>query len=445
MCERFESITKSYTHDRPDLRRSPHEYRYTCMQLPIWIHRSYQSQFDLLGAMASELCQAFVECGYEAKLIDIAHDPSPTSGAFLFFNTPQSLDQLPRALFDPQSDLVGIQLHVDHPFALPDTILDEWTDRNKLDRYRLMLPCLDDAHLLRARFPSMVHSWMPHGIPRSSLCATDTLTSEAFAEREFDVVMTGSIQEQDQINAQIAKLDANLRAMLSDVVHLMIREPHLGYVGAMDLAMGSRGVITGKWETQRYLWGLTIAMVNRHRRIETVKAMQGLKVGVFGSLAWKEHCTGTIQYAGEVKYESCSSAFARGRIALAWGPTQFVHSYSERIMQAMAGGACCVVDDRILVRRDFARTPDPDDPQQTGESAVLFDWRNVANARNAVDSLLGDPDRMVAIGRRGRGLVEARCLWEHRVEQILHQITEMTGSSMDERVAASSLKRTAKN
>ncbi len=380
----------------------------------IWIHRSYQSQFDLLGAMADELARAFVARGYDARLIDIGEDASPVAGVFLFFNTPQSLDQLPPALFVPGSNLFAVQVHVDHPFALPDALLDEWARRVGLERFRLFLPCLDDVHLLRTRFAGLVHSWMPHGIPGESLCDVEGLTCEGFAGRDFDVVVTGSVRSQEEIDRSLGQLDRVAESMAREMAHLMIKEPHLGYVAAADLVMGSRGVITGSWEAQKYLWGLVIAMVNRHRRVETVRAMQGLRVGVFGSDAWKAHCTGTIEYAGEVSYAQCASAFARGRVGLAWGPTQFVHSYSERIMQAMAGGACVVADDRLLVRRDFNGAASPG-----GDSVRLFDWANLEQCRAAIEGQLGDVEGSVAMARRGRMLVEQRCLWSHRVDAMV--------------------------
>jgi len=360
--------------------------------------------------MAAEITEAFIAKGYDARLIDIAQETGPTQGVFFFLNTPSSFDHLPTALFSPESNLSAVQLHVDHPFALPDSILDEWVLRASLDRYRLLLPCLDDVHLLRTRFAGMVHSWMAHGIPREALCPHDSLTTRAYENRAFDVVFTGSIWTQEKIDASLGQLNAGMAGIVNEVVHLMTKEPHLGYVAATDLAMGSRGIITGDWVTQKYLWGLVVAIVNRHRRTQTVKSMQGLKVGVFGSSAWKEHCTGTIEYAGEIRYSQCASAFAQGRIGLAWGPTQFVHSYSERIMQAMAGGSCVVTDDRLLVRRDFNGAASPD-----GDTTCLFDWSDPNAAREAVDSKLMDIDGALAMAKRGRALVESSCLWEHRV------------------------------
>jgi len=108
--------------------------------------------------MADEVLEALTALGYDARPIDLTKDTPPTEGVFFFFNSPQSLDHLPPALFDPGSTLRAVQYHVDHPFALPDGVLDEWTRRVGLERYRLFLPCLDDVHLLRPRFPGLVHA-----------------------------------------------------------------------------------------------------------------------------------------------------------------------------------------------------------------------------------------------------------------------------------------------
>ncbi|MFG0246099.1 MAG: glycosyltransferase [Phycisphaerales bacterium JB052] len=373
------------------------------MNQTIWIPDQYTSQFGLLGAMARELREAFVAVGHDARIVPIEDMPGIESGVLLFMNTPTTIDMLPRALFEPGGRVRAIQYMVDHPFALPDEIIDRWSQRAGLGNYRLCMPCADDAHLLRARFPGLVHRWVPHGLPRGSLRSLESITAHGHAQRAFDVVVTGSVRTQESIDQQLSALPAQLAGMAREMVYLMVAEPHLGYVAAADLVMGSAGVITGDWKTLKLLWALVISMVNRARRLSTVRALQGLKVGVFGSSAWKPECVGTIEYAGEIEYARNAEAFGHGRVALAWGPSQFVHSYSERIMQAMASGACVVADDRLLVRRDFK------------DCCTLFDWSKPEFARQAVDRALGDAPGSVEMARRGRALVESRCLWEHRV------------------------------
>jgi len=392
------------------------------MQDTIWIHSLYQSQFDLLGAMSEELLEAFTAKGYDARIFDLAPDNMPTEGTLFFMNTSNSLQGLPPALFTPDSNMRAIQYYVDHPFGLSDGSIDQWDQINKLSNYRLALPCIDDAHLLRYRFPNLIHGWIPHGIPRSALCDLGTLTPEHFANREFDVVVTSSVRPQEEIDEAIAEIkDPGMVQFINSIANMMIRDPQLGYVAACDLTLGTKGIITGKWITQRHLWGLVIAIVNRYRRIETVKALQGLKVGVFGSEEWAKHCTGTIKYAGQASYAECADAFSRGRIGLAWGPTQFVHSYSERIMQAMAGGACVVADDRLMVRHDFNGSMSA---EHTDPTATLFDWSgtNLHQAREKIDALLAQPDVALKQAIRGRMHAERTCLWEHRVDQMYNLV-----------------------
>lgn len=400
------------------------------MQDKIWIHGRYQSQYGLLGAMSKELAEAFTTKGYDTEHFNLAQGAMPTDGILLFMNVPVTLDDLPPALFVPGSNLRAIQLFVDHPFALPDSIIDQWNKRTGLDNFRLCLPCLDDAHLLRNRFPNLIHSWVPHGIPRSSLCDLSTLTLDQYSNREFDVVVTGSVRPQEEISSTLNSIkDPKMLAIINDITNMMIRDPHLGYVAACDLALGSRSIITGNWNTQKFLWNLVIAIVNRYRRVQTLKTLQGLKVGVFGSKEWLPHCTGTIEYAGEIEYAHCATAFSRGRIGLAWGPTQFVHSYSERIMQAMAGGACVVADDRLLVRQDFNGSMSA---QSDSITAHLFEWSgsNIRTGRVAVDHQLSNPEESLAMARRGREHVEQTCLWEHRVDQMVNLAGSMTAAAV---------------
>ena len=376
----------------------------------IWIPDLYQSQYGLLGAMAHELRDAIAESGRDARLYRPGADDPPESGVYLFMNFPPDLDDLPPALLRARDPMRAVHFFVDHPLALVADRIDEWSRRAGLENYTLCLPCLDDAHLLRARFPGLRHRWVPHGVPRSALRDPAGLTRAGWDRREYDAVVTGSVRPMASIKDELAALRPSHRNLVQEMVHLMVAEPHLGYVDAFDLVMGSRGVITGDWDAQRSLWNLVVSQVNRARRITLVRSLQGLRVGVFGSSEWEPECTGTIEYAGEVSYDACADAFARGRVAVAWGPTQFVHAYSERIMQAMAAGACVVADDRLLVRRDF-NLPEP--------TATLFDWSDPGAARRAVDAALADPDASLARARRGRDHVERRCLWSHRVDAIL--------------------------
>ncbi len=388
------------------------------MSEPVWIHARYQSAYGLLGAMAQEVCAGLREAGHEAQMLNLATDPHPDRGVFVFFNAPVTLDAFPRALWEPGHGgaLRAVQVFVDHPFALPAATIDAWAERGRraggpgdLGNLRVCLPCADDVHLLRMRWPGLTHAWMPHGIAASALCAGDGVSRAAWDAREFDVVVTGSVVAEQEIRDAFALMSQRVQGMVKEVVAVMVADAGVGYLQALDLVMGSRSVITGEWSTAQAFWRVCVAMTNRIRRMRAVQSLQGLRVGVFGSEAWREVCTGTISYGGSVAYSGIAGTFARGRVGLAWGPTQFVHSYSERIMLAMAAGCAAVSDDRLLVRRDF--------PGLCG----FYDAARPESAREACEKLLRDPAGSLAMAARGRAWVGERCLWRHRVGTLLEE------------------------
>lgn len=392
-----------------------------CMEETVWIQGRYASAYGLLGEMASELGAELAAAGWDARVIDVGADRHPERGVFVFFNAPVDLDAFPRGLWEGGAGgsggagLRAVQVFVDHPFALPDAALDEWARRGReagigsggLGNLRVCLPCADDVHLLRMRWPGLVHAWMGHGIPAGALCDGSRLDRGAWAAKDFDVVVTGSVAEQGEIDGALARMTAPVRAMVGEIVAVMSADARVGYLQALDLVMGSRSVVTGEWKTAQAFWRVCIAAVNRIRRVRAVQALQGLRVGVYGSEAWREFCTGSIAYAGKVGYGAIAGAFGRGRIGLGWGPTQFVHSYSERIMLAMAAGCATVSDDRLLVRRDF--------PGLCG----LYDAARPETVRAVCEKMLADPDASIEMARRARAWVGERCLWRHRAGALL--------------------------
>jgi hypothetical protein len=381
---------------------------------PVWIQTRYQSAYALLGAMAEQFADACRAAGRDARPIDLATDTPPDEGTLVFFNAPAHLDALPPALFRPGSNLRAVQIFVDHPFALPEPVLDAWRERDGLRNLRLCLPCADDAHLLRLRFPGLRHAWVPHAIPPSALCPREALTPDAWRNREFDIIAAGSIATEQHIAEQLARLPAPAQAIAKDTAAIMLRDPRLGFVQALDLAGSTAGLATGEWSAAKALWRVTIMIVNRARRTAVVKALQGTRLAVFGPPAWREFCTGTVHYAGDAPYDRIHAAHARARLAIAWGPTQFAHSYSERLMLAMAAGCASISDDRLLVRRDFPN------------NCALYNAADPATTRAAADHLLANPDAALNLAQSARDHAERTCLWQHRVDAILAESTMVT-------------------
>ncbi len=377
------------------------------MAFPVYIHGNYESRYALLGAMARELGAAFEERGCP---VNPDEPVGSTPGAMIWFNSPASIDAIPDAARDPANGVALIQIFVDHPYALSEPLIDELA---ALPHYRLLMPCVDGLHLLRDRWPTLRVGYLAHAVPPESVC------ERAEGDREAGVIVAGSIHSEAELAETESRFPSQFQRPCREMVELMVAHPHMPFEQAADLVMGSRSMPTVPWAVSAGLWRLVSARVNRRRRIALVEALQGLPVEVWGLDPWREVCTGTIEYKGEFAYADSGTMLASTRCCLAWGPTQFQHSYSERQLLSMAAGCATVSDDRLLVRGQLARGLEVFDAARPAEAADLF------------RDLLNDEPRRLDLARRGRDLVASAFLWSHRVERIASIASEAITSARE--------------
>lgn len=353
----------------------------------------YASRYSLLGAMGDELAAAFRSRGCPVN----PDEPIGTRpGLFVWLNSPPSIEAIPAAARAPGSRIGLVQFFVDHPFALDAGMVDQLAE---LPNFRLLMPCADGSHLLRLRWPNLRHGSMLHAVPRESLC------SSLDEDRPTPVVVTGSIHDEAQLSAMRAGLPEALHAPCAEMIALMTAHPWMPFEQALDVALGSRGVVTGKWPLAAGIWRYVVAATNRARRLSILRGLQGIPTDVWGLESWAPHCTGTIRYRGGFDYAKSGEILRSARVCLAWGPTQFTHSFSERALLAMAAGCATVCDDRLLVRSTL------------GDAVACFDAADPRAAHDRVRGLLDDPSACQQLARRGRALVERAHLWEHRLDQ----------------------------
>ena len=372
--------------------------------------------------MATELAEAFAAKGYDAR--GDMPDGS-VAGIYIFFNMPPSIEAIPPAARRPGSRVALIQILVDHPLALDAGIMDQ---TSKLPNFRLALPSIDGLHMLRLRWPTLRHAHVPHGISRSSLIAPELCTPDALNKRPHDVVVAGSVHSEQGVRELKWALPAQAHPWIDEIVNLMLESPAMPYIQALDCVCGSRSVITGNWPMAAGMWRAVAADFNRQRRVQLVESLQGLDVAVYGTDAWEELCTGTLRYAGNVEYADVPKALATGRVCLAWGPTQFPHTFSERLLLSMASGCASVCEDRYLVRQHF-----------THEHCASFDPSQPTSARTAIESLLNDPNAQHAMSAAGRTIVESDHLWENRVDKLASLASEAISRSLVPQAVAQSV------
>jgi hypothetical protein len=231
----------------------------------------------------------------------------------------------------------------------------------------------------------------------------------------LDAVVMGSIHSEEEIASLRARVPGPVRTAADEAVELLAGEPWMPFEQALDLTLGSGNIPPGQWGLAALIWRYVSASVNRIRRIGVVRGLRGLPVSVYGGEAWQPECAGTIEYRGGVGYAEVGAIMRRAKVVVAWGPTQFVHSFSERILLALASGAATVADDRLLVRRHFGvrvageRSAGPVTVARGNDGGAI---------RASVEELLGNPELRAAAGTLGRDAVARAHLWDNRIELI---------------------------
>ena len=385
------------------------------MTYPVSVHTRSTSRYDLLPAMARELAEAFRGAGFPV-------DPPPQDRAgpggamVLWFNMLSNVSEAAQMrAWAPERRVALVQFFVDHPFALWAEQMDHLA---RLDCHRLVLPCADSFHLLRLRWPTLRPLQCLHGVAPEALADAASIerghlggSDDDAAHRPDGVAVLGSIHAERELADLRDAVPARCRRGCDDAADILLRHPWTTFEQALDITLGCDGVITGDWAVASSCWRYVTASVNRRRRTTLVAALQGLPVAVYGGDAWKEFCVGTIAHRGNLAYSGTPRALARAKVCLAWGPTQFTHTFSERLLLSLGAGCATVADDRLLVRRHFAAEGMP-------EMLALVSAAEPDAARAAAEALLADAPRRAAMGQAGRAEVEANHLWAHRVRRI---------------------------
>lgn len=402
------------------------------MSVPVFVQLDYQSRYSLLGAMAREIADALADRGALINPPDFTWGAPNVAGGhpgiILWMNFLADVSDLRSEVAGPGSKVSLIQFFVDHPLALWPEQLDTLS---RLDNFRMLLPCLDGVHLLRLRWPRLKYVHCLHGVAPAALAPRESIA----APRPTDLVVMGSIHTEAEIAALRAQIPARLHRRVDDTARLLFEHPWMTFEHAAELTLTPTGALVGDWPFLACVWRCVTADVNRRRRVSLVKAMEGVRIAVHGAEAWKEFCRGgasapersTIEYRGDLPYTQSAEALAGARACLAWGPTQFTHSFSERLLLSLAAGCATIADDRLLTRRHFGCEDASGSrvlPMEgsTGSAADarpitarVFDAGDPEEARHAVEALLADPDRCASMGLAGRDEIARAHLWAHRV------------------------------
>jgi hypothetical protein len=391
------------------------------------------SQFALIDRFYAELEQAMLQAGMTVNDL-----PPPGHDATVVFFNNVSVEGLGdiRDRVRGSGDDAGrrvtpiVQWMIDHPLAFESTAISRWA---ALPAFRVAVTCDDDTQLLRLRWPHLRVLRIHHAVWPGALVHPQTLaathegravesgTGPAAPARDIDVLFAGSIATQEQLDKLRSNVPAQLHPVADEIAQLRFEQPHVTVTQALDLCLPAGLHASDHWELIGRLQMLSVAKVNIQRRLALLDSLQGLRVTVLGGGNWAPHCTGTVTYGGEVRFEDMHHWVKRAKVCLAVNPPQFASGFSERLLLSLAGGAATITDDRPAVRTEFC-SPLPGRSRfsaTTSPSLRLFHAANPLEARGYCEELLRDVGARATMADAGVRAVAKAHLWGHRLPAIL--------------------------
>lgn len=373
----------------------------------LWLaDTTYASQYNLINDFIAELGRAAQSAGLGVNL-----SPRENAGlrpAAVYFNyAPGFPEQARRAAREGDACAQPPVLHwlIDHPLSLRS---DVWRQVEQMAGYRLLTVSDDDTQLLALHYPRLRQARCWHGVDPGALCDAASIegSHSAGRGRDIDVLVTGTVATDTQLEEMRAMVPAGLRVAAEDIARLRLEHPWMSFTQAWELCAPTGLHSQTHWDLLHAVFVYTTAVVNSARRLALVRSLGGLSVTVLGKGPWQSAGTRGLTVVPEVAYRELPAWFARARVALAVNPTQFVHGFSERLLLSLAGGAASVTDDRLWVRREF------------GACTERFAVERPEACRAAVEGLLSDRGRAAAMGAAGRAVVAGGHLWRHRLQTV---------------------------
>lgn len=382
------------------------------MPVALYLPEIVTSRYDALRTFSDEVADAA-----RARGVLVNPPPDPQRPAiYMFFNMIKDRESLTRWMGVRSAHTAVLQWMVDHPFHASAPLVDELAPFNE---YRYLSVADDDLHLMQLRWPQLRKGVVWHGVSDGAVVSPDTIAPSHTdaAQRDIDVLVTGSIHTRAELEQALAIVPANLRPSCQHLVQLRLQYPQMSFGQACDITMPHSVLSNDSWDYLAGVFRATTAWLNRERRLRVLRALRGLRVTVLGGESWREHLDTTMTYAGQVPMRDIPSWMRRAKVCIALNPAQFTQSFSERLLQGLASGSACVTDDRLWVREQFgAITLSPHTAPQPG--AAIVDVANLDQLRARVDELLRDPASRIAHARAGHAVVAARHRWAHRLDTI---------------------------
>lgn len=252
----------------------------------------------------------------------------------------------------------------------------------------------------------------------------DITAIEAFNNRKYDVIFTGSIRDYEDIDTQIYNLDDSLQDMWDIVLGYICEDTSLTIERAIRKCMSDYSLrLTDEHVHQIILLFKKMDSVIRamHRqRVITAIADGGIKIDVFGD-GWDFLKNKLIHPENLcihecVSYEESVNIAAQAKISVNVMPW-FKTGFHDRIATAMLNGCVSVTDSSSYI----------DDNYSDGENIVIYKLDNLSELAGNIRTLLENKDNITyKLAMAGKKKAVQADTWHERAKWFLSYCSQIT-------------------
>lgn len=252
----------------------------------------------------------------------------------------------------------------------------------------------------------------------------DITAIEAFNNRKYDVIFTGSIRDYEDIDTQIYNLDDSLQDMWDIVLGYICEDTSLTIERAIRKCMSDYSLrLTDEHVHQIILLFKKMDSVIRamHRqRVITAIADGGIKIDVFGD-GWDFLKNKLIHPENLcihecVSYEESVNIAAQAKISVNVMPW-FKTGFHDRIATAMLNGCVSVTDSSSYI----------DDNYTDGENIVIYKLDNLSELAGNIRTLLENKDNITyKLAMAGKKKAVQADTWHERAKWFLSYCSQIT-------------------
>lgn len=424
----------------------------------------FKGIIDSLDAFAKELCAGFEKEGCDVLLVDVNNLHYFQDDLFnriddyaacedtivIFFNSIGMLmDGIDGGNYWNRSGVICFDILADPPFFYHSAIesdiknvtficVDEeqsdyinryygkesdYYKRNGRVRMSLYMPLagvVSDTYMER----DLQNNRNKDDVDRGISYDFDITAIEAFNNRKYDVIFTGSIRDYEDIDTQIYNLDDSLQDMWDIVLGYICEDTSLTIERAIRKCMSDYSLrLTDEHVHQIILLFKKMDSVIRamHRqRVITAIADGGIKIDVFGD-GWDFLKNKLIHPENLcihecVSYEESVNIAAQAKISVNVMPW-FKTGFHDRIATAMLNGCVSVTDSSSYI----------DDNYTDGENIVIYKLDNLSEHAGNIRTLLENKNNITyRLAMAGKKKAVQADTWHERAKWFLSYCSQIT-------------------